>query len=231
MDNQEIWKDIPLFEGLYQISNYGNVKSLRFSKEKLLKLGTDLQGYKQCVLYKKDKRKNIKVHLLVAMAFLNHVPDGTHNIVVDHIDRNKQNNNVSNLRLVSHSFNTKNADFSINIPKSNVDGVIYNSRDNRWAANVYINRKRIFLGYYDLETEAINAVNVYKENPENFVKKERRNKAEITSKYKHLYYHKSVNKWQATPYKNGKQHYIGMFKTEEEANEAVIKFLNNETSN
>ena len=97
------WKDIEGYEGLYQVSNTGKVKSL--IKNIILK--TDISsGYPRVRLTKSDgsKRKLIFVHQLVAIAFLNHKIDG-YNKVIDHIDENPLNNNVLNLRVVSQRDN------------------------------------------------------------------------------------------------------------------------------
>lgn len=75
--DKEIWKDIPNYEGLYQISNYGRVKALArernnqySNKEIILKQSEDGKGYLQVILNKNGKRKGFKVHKLVANAFL-----------------------------------------------------------------------------------------------------------------------------------------------------------------
>ena len=105
----EIWKDISGFEGMYQISNLGRVKSLeRYSlqnhliSEKILKTCHAQAGYVDVSLYKNGKRYHRKPHKLVAEAFIpnpNNLPE------VDHIDTNKDNNRVDNLRWVTHSEN------------------------------------------------------------------------------------------------------------------------------
>jgi len=102
----EIWKDIKGYEGIYKISNYGNVKSLNFNrtnKEKLLKNRIVNEGYVQVVLYKNSKRKAYYVHCLVANHFIenpNNLPE------VNHKDGNKQNNNVDNLEWVTSKENS-----------------------------------------------------------------------------------------------------------------------------
>ena len=114
--SSEIWKDIPEFEGYYQISNLGNVKSLSRTilgrgkhdtllKERLLKFSTSTNGYYQVILQKEGFKKIYKVHSLVAICFLNHTPDGTHNVVIDHINEIKTDNKLENLRLIGHREN------------------------------------------------------------------------------------------------------------------------------
>ena len=103
---KEIWKDIKNYEGLYQVSNLGNVKSLNYShtgKEQILKPPTTKAGYLRVYLYKEGKkRKRFLVHRLVAMAFL----DNSDNLPqVNHKDENKKNNCVENLEWCTHTFN------------------------------------------------------------------------------------------------------------------------------
>lgn len=66
--SNEIWKDVVGYEGLYQVSNLGNVKSLR--NNKLLKQTTDRYGYKRSTLSYLNKQKCFQVHRLVAMTFI-----------------------------------------------------------------------------------------------------------------------------------------------------------------
>lgn len=106
---KEIWKDIKNFEGLYQISNYGRVKSLpkkrnsKFNnKEIILKQFKNTNGYFQIDLWKNNKGKHILVHKLVAQTFLknpNHYP------FVNHKDENKLNNCVNNLEWCNAKYN------------------------------------------------------------------------------------------------------------------------------
>lgn len=88
----EIWKDIKDFEGLYQVSNFGRVRSLNYGgtgKVKLLRPGEDSNGYLQVFLYKNGKRKAFQVHRLVAKVFL---PNWFDEPQVNHKDENKHNN-------------------------------------------------------------------------------------------------------------------------------------------
>lgn len=108
----ETWKDIEGFEGIYQVSDQGRVKSLeRYSpqkhliKERILKFSVSQGGYLDVSLYKDGKRYHKKPHKLVAEAFIpnpNNLPE------VDHIDTNKFNNTVENLRWVTHQENHMN---------------------------------------------------------------------------------------------------------------------------
>ena len=107
---KEIWKDIKNYGGLYQVSDLGNIKSLerkvdngyciRTVKEKVLKSVVSFQGYFIVSLHKNGEQKTLKIHQLVAIAFLNHTPDG-HTLVVNHINFNKKDNRLDNLEIVT----------------------------------------------------------------------------------------------------------------------------------
>lgn len=107
---KEIWKDIPGYEGLYKVSNIGNVKSLarlvvnnkgfRNIPNKILNPGIDTAGYSRLNLSINSNVKTFRVHVLVAMSFLQYKPSYG-KLVCDHIDENKLNNNLSNLQIIS----------------------------------------------------------------------------------------------------------------------------------
>lgn len=103
---KEIWKDIKEYEGLYQISNKGNVKSLNYrrtGKERILKPMVIRNGYLQVGLYKNGKCKMLKVHRLVLMTF---APiSNMDKLEVNHKDENSQNNSLDNLEWCNKSYN------------------------------------------------------------------------------------------------------------------------------
>lgn len=105
---EEIWKDIPGYESLYQISNFGRVKSFRegtkFGKQKeyILKPSLITSGYHVVTLYSKERREKHQVHRLVANAFL----DNPLNLpCVNHKDENKLNNRADNLEWCTYQYN------------------------------------------------------------------------------------------------------------------------------
>lgn len=109
----EIWKDIKEYEGLYQVSNWGKVKSIdrvinnHFYKSKIIKPCDNGIGYCQIKLCKNGKYKRFYLHRLVAQAFLeNYNPT----LEVNHINHNKKDNNINNLELVSHLDNMRKAE-------------------------------------------------------------------------------------------------------------------------
>lgn len=149
----EIYRDIPGFESLYQVSNLGNVKSLKFnggSKEKILKTTFDHSGYKKLALCKNKKRSMRTVHQLVAMAFLNHVPCSL-KLVVDHIDGDRENNTVSNLRIVTNRTNTNQKHIK---STSKYTGVSWKVKNKKWEAKIKISGKSKYLGIYENELDA-----------------------------------------------------------------------------
>ena len=110
---QEVWKDIPGYEGLYQVSNLGRVKSLERYKpnkqcvpEKIKTLSKKSNGYLFLQLYKDNKAKNRYIHRLVAEAFVEN-PNGKE--TVNHINGNKHDNRAINLEWNTYTENNKHA--------------------------------------------------------------------------------------------------------------------------
>jgi len=111
----EQWKDIKGYEGIYQISNYGRIKSLARKvgsrngalkplPEKIVKPLYTKAGYLNLVASKKQVRETLVVHHLVAKYFIGERPEG---LVIDHIDGNITNNHVSNLKYVTNKENLR----------------------------------------------------------------------------------------------------------------------------
>ena len=102
----EIWKDVVGYEGLYEVSNFGNVRSIAHGRIKTLKPQKRQHGYLSVFLYGKGgNERNFRqcsVHRIVAEAF---IPNRENLPEVNHIDENKQNNRVDNLEWVSHKGN------------------------------------------------------------------------------------------------------------------------------
>ena len=110
--NKEIWKDIKGYEGLYQVSNFGRVKSLTkyhktkkgyFSKERILKLIRNERGYLLVGLCKNWKKQKVFVHRLVAETF---IPNPNNLPQVNHINEfEKDNNSIDNLEWCTCKYN------------------------------------------------------------------------------------------------------------------------------
>ena len=101
-ENEEVWKDVSGYEGLYQVSNKGRVKSLKFGKERIMKPCNNGRGYLFILLCKNGNRKKNKVHRLVAKAFLSNLDNLPE---VNHKDENKTNNCVENLEWCDSKYN------------------------------------------------------------------------------------------------------------------------------
>lgn len=103
---KEIWKPVVGYENLYEVSNFGRVKSLpRNSTVKyarILKSHTNRYGYLHVNLYKNNKRKDFLVHRLVAEAF---IPNPDNLPVVNHKDENPSNNFSTNLEWCTYEYN------------------------------------------------------------------------------------------------------------------------------
>ena len=104
MKYKEIWKDVVGFEEKYQISNYGRLKNKE--KNTIYKLTNQYGDYFSVVLTYKDKKRSVRIHRLVAEAF---IPNPENKPEVNHKDLNKQNNKVDNLEWCTFSENTRHA--------------------------------------------------------------------------------------------------------------------------
>ena len=162
---KEEFADIKGYEGIYQISNFGNVKSLKrpiwliknqcfgIRKERILKPSLVSKGYLQINLSKDGVRKHFKIHQLIAIAFLNHTQN-KHNEIIDHIDNNPSNNLIDNLQITTcrHNVSKDRKGFT-----SKFVGVCWDKRHLKWRSNIRINNKQIHLGLFTSEIEASQA--------------------------------------------------------------------------
>ncbi len=108
----EIWADINEFEGLYEISTFGNVRN-KISGHLLKGMETE-KGYLTVVLQFKSKRKRVKIHRLVAEAF---IPNPLNLPQVNHIDEDKKKNLLNNLEWCTNQYNTTYGDAKNRISK------------------------------------------------------------------------------------------------------------------
>ena len=149
---QEFWKDVIGYEGLYCVSNLGRVKSLKFGKERFLKTYSDGVGYLTVSLCKNGMTKQKNVHQLVAIAFLEHTPNGRESII-DHIDNNKLNNQANNLQVVS-VWKNRVKDIDKTKTTSKYTGVHWCKRCEKWIAQIRVNKKKVRLGSFNCEYSA-----------------------------------------------------------------------------
>lgn len=156
----EVWKNIKGFEN-YQISSFGNIKSLKRIKlnkgkypfiinEKILKKSIDVYGYYHVRLSNNYHVKTYKIHQLVAIAFLNHTPCG-YKLVVNHKNFIKTDNRVENLEIITVRKNTNKKHLK---SKSQYTGVSWSKSNKKWQSQIFINGKNIHLGFYNNEIDA-----------------------------------------------------------------------------
>lgn len=148
---KEIFKNIPGYKNHYQISTLGNLKSLKFGKEKILKQSIDSYGYAHVILSKNNVKKGFTIHKLMVLTFF----DKYHNpkLVCDHIDNVKLNNNINNLQLITIRENSSKDQFRLN-RYSRFVGVSFNKNLKKWTSQIHINKKLIHLGVFCCETKA-----------------------------------------------------------------------------
>lgn len=98
----ETWKDVAGYEGLYQVSDLGRVRSLKYGKSRILKHIIGKKGYLHVTLYREGEQKSVLIHRLVAQAF---VPNPSNFPVINHKDENPANNTVNNLEWCTQRYN------------------------------------------------------------------------------------------------------------------------------
>lgn len=220
---EEIWKDIPEYEGYYQVSNLGNIKSLERIilsskgvkipiKERILKKGSSGSGYKNAFLCKKDTQKTIVIHKLVTLAFLGERIIG---MTVDHINGVKTDNRLENLEYVTHRENihryrkTKNRELPIGVIQSGI----------KFASYIIVSKNKYRLGAYNTIKEAVDIREIALADLDNIEKYAKRIKASI--------YGKNVRKerrgYRVEVSIKGKQIYFGTYPTVKEAQEVAQK--------
>jgi hypothetical protein len=141
----EIWKSVKNYEGAYEVSNFGNVRTI---KKQVQVLKPYKHHYYNVKLYKDGKATNHSIHQLVAIAFLNHEPS-KHKVVVDHINEDKFDNRLENLQLISHR---ENLSRSKKNKSSKYTGV--RKKYNKFEAQATVGNKTFYLGRFECEYEA-----------------------------------------------------------------------------
>lgn len=149
----EEWKEIPEYEGIYIVSDLGRVKCYRKNKYKFLKQRLNRGGYLRTSIHFFGIRKTKSIHQLVAIAFLNHIPNGNI-LVVNHKNFIKTDNRKSNLEIVT---NRENSNRKHCINSSKYTGVDFHKKTNTWRSRIVYKNKSIHLGFFKNEIDAHNA--------------------------------------------------------------------------
>jgi len=154
-------------------------------------------------------------------------PDGTHKIVVDHINGIRSDNRLENLQLIT---NLENSSKDRKNGSSKYTGVTWSKDNSKWKSTINVNNKNISLGYFTSEEEASeyyqNALKAIENNEEIVIKRQI-----TTSNYKGVCWDKKLKKWRSEISINKERKYIGCFKTEIEAHNAYqnkLKEIQNE---
>lgn len=134
----EEWRDIKGFEGLYQVSSEGRVRSIdrydksnRFHKGKILSQSLDNKGYPMVRLWKDNKCYSRKMNNVIKSAFF----ENYEGLTIDHIDTDKSNNRLSNLRLVDMTTNIRNPLTQEHFRSRNYKRVVVNLTTNKEYKN------------------------------------------------------------------------------------------------
>jgi len=164
----EEFRDIKGYEGLYQVSNFGNIKSFKYKQPRILKPKNN-RGYKAVSLLKDAKLKNVLIHQLVAIAFMNHTPN-RYKIVIDHINDDKSDNRLENLQIITprenayktqlrrNKFNRYENKYTSEYKGVTIQKVKYKDKEYTYIkASIRINAKRIYLGSFTTEKKASEA--------------------------------------------------------------------------
>jgi hypothetical protein len=238
---KEVWKDVVGYEGLYEISSFGRLKSLpkiivncngvsnRY-KERIMKVNPDGSGYLCCRIRKNKIAKTVKIHILVAQSFLNYKPNGKVDIVVDHINGVKTDNNLGNLQIISHRENISKDKMN---KTSKYSGVSWAKRDKKWRASININYTSISLGCFKSEKVARAVYEMALENEclfdgnvQNFKKELGLHRVHFSSKMRGVSFDNQKNKWRIRPIINGVKKSFGYAETEKKAIDKLNHIIN-----
>lgn len=151
VNNIEQWRTISGYVN-YGVSNHGRVMNLKTNR--IVKPGVGKSGYKQLGLYVGGERSFFLLHRLVAQEF---IPNPDNKQIVDHIDGNRLNNCIDNLRWATSSENSMNISKKDIYTSSIYKGVCKNKKS--WQASIKLDGKKIHIGIYKTEAEAAKAYN------------------------------------------------------------------------
>lgn len=234
--DKEIWKAVPNYEGVYEASTHGRIRSLdrkvphgvgggyRNRKGTILKTDKKINGagYMYATLANSGIHKKLAVHQIVAMSFLNHTPSG-YELVINHIDGDRLNNHKDNLEIVTTRQNAtvkfKDRD---KVLTSSYVGVCFDKFKKRWLAAITVGGKQIHLGYHKVEIDAHNAYQKALKAVVNGSFKEDDFKAKFSNKYKGVYFNKQSGKYSAILVYDKNRYNLGTYSDELDAHNAYL---------
>lgn len=155
---KEEWRPVVGYEGIYEVSNLGVIKSLdrkdslgRYREGRIIsQINIGGKGYLGFQPSKNGIKKNLKIHHAVAYAFIGNRPMGK---VIDHIDNDKSNNNLSNLRYISNRINCSKDKIGV----SRYTGVTWDKKLKKWCSKIRLEGRQRHLGYFEKEIDAYKA--------------------------------------------------------------------------
>lgn len=153
----EQWKPVEGYEGLYEISDHGRVKSVRYPKQHVMTVCLTQNGYGKVTLSNKGK-KSCSIHRTVAQMF---IPNPYNNPEVNHIDGNKLNNQVSNLEWATSSENQKHAfDTGLQVSRKGEDGssILTNDQVLYIRAHAHEHYSKHFADMFGVKRQAIDDI-------------------------------------------------------------------------
>lgn len=192
----EIWKSVKNYENLYEVSSMGKVREIKTKKI----LNQRKNNGSQLVLCLSNNYHNgiYSVRNIVAEAFLNY--NKKSNKVVDHIDWNTFNNSVENLQVISKIEYYKKQRYN----EQRKDGVMHVKQINKWMSTFTYENESIYLGLFDTEKQALEAIEFIFKKKHVLIKKG-------------VYFHPFSNKYRAIQSINGNSQLLGSFDTAIEA--------------
>lgn len=209
---KEEWKKVFDHKN-YEVSNLGNVKSLKYGKEKILKPIKQTNGYSSVRLDGKNK----SIHHLVAEEFMGYKIDKL--TLLDHIDGNKLNNRLDNLDIIS----PRNKKSNYKTERSSIyKGVCFLKQSSKWKASIMVDGNRIYLGSFNDEEDAHKAYNIAVDNLNDgnaIFGTDRKSKCGISD----IKFNRTSRMWDTYIKYKFEDFFIGSFKKEDDGREAYQK--------
>lgn len=212
MENKEEWRKVFDHKN-YEVSNLGNVKSLKYGKEKILKARIQTNGFLSVCLDGKNK----SIHHLVAEEFMGYKIDKL--TLLDHVDGNKINNRLDNLDIIS----SRDKKSNYKTERSSIyKGVCFLNKSSKWKASIMVDGRTVYLGSFDDEQEAHES---YQEavdrlsGGQDIIGTDRKSKCGISD----IKFNRTSRMWDTFIKYKGEDILIGSFKKEDDGREAYQK--------